>query len=70
MKKRKSIFNSTYRCIYCNHKGEWITIYVRCETFTKAFQYVQKELIDMWIIKEISERLENGELVGKDVIEP
>lgn len=53
-----------FRCIYCNHKGEWITAYVRCEGFMSAFNYMMNEP-NCFIIKEISWKLENGELVGK-----
>lgn len=65
-KTKKDWQYNSYRCIYCNHKGEWITIYVYADTFTEVVGYL-KSKIDMWIIKEISERLENGELVGKNI---
>lgn len=63
---KESIFNNTYRCVFCNHKGEWVTVYVKCGSFTDAFNHIKKKL-QMWIIKEISERLEQGELTGKQI---
>lgn len=55
-----------FRCVYCNHRGEWVTVYVQADTFMEAVEYLMDKL-DMWVIKEVSERLENGELVGKKI---
>lgn len=53
-----------FRCIYCNHKGEWVTTYVRGQSFSMVFEYL-RDKSEMWIIKEISSRLESRELMGK-----
>lgn len=64
-RKKENWHYEYFRCIYsCVKDGKWKTIYVRQSTFGNAFNYL-KDHLDVWVIKEISNNLENGELVGK-----
>lgn len=65
-KRKKDWQYESFRCIFCNHKGEWVTIYVRADSFMQCVEYLRNRL-DLYVIKEVSAKLENGELAGKEV---
>lgn len=64
MRQKKNWEYEYFRCIFCNHKGEWITTYVRSQGFMPTVEFL-RDKPELWIIKEISNVLANGELMGK-----
>ncbi len=69
MSKKLTFMNSQiYRCIYCDHRGNWITVYVRSENFISAVEHI-RDKADMYVIKEVSEKLENGEAANVKIEE-
>jgi hypothetical protein len=66
--EKKDWQRESFRVIYCNYQGEWITKYVVANNFTQCFNYVSSPLFDLWVIKEISCKIGNGELEGKVII--